>query len=279
MTAPLFAPAAYAPAFALIREGKYDQAVTKLKEAVAADPLVTDQALQSEDAKQGIAAFRKGDLRSATASLDAASKRYPQSAEVRRIHGMVLAVAKVHDGSLASLREAARMNPRDERVADRHRRRARRLGQTRCGARELARRPFARFPNPPRRNGKLGRVEQALGDAGAVRSFERPPPGRSSPASPGCMRSSARPITHSSISTGQPTPIGSACRSRRTIAMRTSISPRSIAAQDKLDEALVEVSRGGADRSAPARRRSACSVRLKPQRVATKKRSPCCAGR
>jgi predicted Zn-dependent protease len=36
-TVPLFAPAAYGHALALIRHGKYDEALRALKEAVAAD--------------------------------------------------------------------------------------------------------------------------------------------------------------------------------------------------------------------------------------------------
>ena len=96
-------------------KGRYDQAVTKLKEAVTADPLVTDQALLSDEAKQGMVAFRKGDVRCRnrvagrgieTLSAVGRSPSHPR-------HGS--GGGEVHDGSLASLREAARMNPRDER--------------------------------------------------------------------------------------------------------------------------------------------------------------------
>ena len=170
--APLFAPAAYAPAFTLIRQGKYDEALSALKQAVASDPLVTDRALQSEDAKAGIAAFRRGDLRSATASLQAASTRAPQSAEVRRIHGMVTAVAKAHDVSLGSLREAARLNPRDERsriaLAD-----VQVASGQAAAALETLRGTVRDLPESGEAYWQLGRMAQALGDAEAVRSFER----------------------------------------------------------------------------------------------------------
>jgi tetratricopeptide (TPR) repeat protein len=169
---PLFAPAAYGRAFTLIRQGKYDEALTALKQAVAADPLVTDRALQSEDAKAGIAAFHRGDLRSATASLEAASKRDPQSAEVRRIHGMVTAVAKLHDLSLASFRESARLNPRDERarisLAD-----VQVVSGHADAAIETLRGTIRDLPESGEAHWQLGRIEQALGDADAVRSFER----------------------------------------------------------------------------------------------------------
>jgi tetratricopeptide (TPR) repeat protein len=169
---PLFAPAAYGHAFTLIRQGRYDEALTALKQAVAADPLVTDRALQSEDAKAGIAAFRRGDLRAAMASLDAGSKGDPQSAEVRRIHGMVAAAAKLHGLSLASLREAARLNPRDERaqiaLAD---------VQVASGqpgaASETLRGTIRDLPESGEAHWQLARIAQALGDADAVLSFER----------------------------------------------------------------------------------------------------------
>jgi tetratricopeptide (TPR) repeat protein len=169
---PLVAPAPYAPAFALIREGKYEAALAKLKEAVAADPLVTDQALHSDDARQGIAAFRKADLRVAAALLEAASKRHPQSGELRRIHGMILTAAKVHDASLASLREAARLNPRDERsriaIAD-----VLVASGKPDAAGESLRQTIRDMPDSAEAYWQLGRVEQALGNADAVKSFER----------------------------------------------------------------------------------------------------------
>ena len=54
---PLFAPAAYGKGFALIRQGRYDEALASLREAAAADPLVTDRPLRSDEAKRGIAAL------------------------------------------------------------------------------------------------------------------------------------------------------------------------------------------------------------------------------
>ena len=239
VTAPFFAPAAYAPAFALIREGKYEQAVTKLKEAVAADPLVTEQALQSDEAKQGIAAFRKADLRSATASMEAASKRYPQSAEVRRIHGMVLAVAKVHDGSLASLREAARMNPRDERsriaIAD-----VLVASGKPDAARESLRQTIRELPESAEAQWQLGRVEQALGDADAVKSFER---AATRPVVAGLARLYAivGQAYHAQFDVDA---AAEAYRRRVRIAPNDRDAHFDLAevyrAQDKLDEALVE---------------------------------------
>src|SRR6185503_8019694 len=116
VAAPMFAPVAYAPAFALIRQGKYDEALAKIRDAVAADPLIADRALQSDEAKRGIAALREKNMRLAIVALDAASGRSPQSAEVHRVLGMAFAAAKQFDKSLAQLEEASRLNPRDDRT-------------------------------------------------------------------------------------------------------------------------------------------------------------------
>jgi tetratricopeptide (TPR) repeat protein len=172
VTVPLFPPAAYGQGFALIRQGTYDVALTRLREAAAADPLLIDRALQSNETARGIVALREKNVGLAIAELEAASSRNPDSAEVHRLLGMALAAAKQHDKSLAHLREASRLNPRDERsrmamadvlmAADRLE-----------AARESLRRTIRDLPESAQAHWQLGRVEQALGDAEAVRSFER----------------------------------------------------------------------------------------------------------
>jgi tetratricopeptide (TPR) repeat protein len=169
---PLFSPAAYGEGFALIRQGKYDEALARLREAVAVDPLVTDRALQSDEAKRGITALREKNMRVAIAELDAASTRSPQSSEVHRILGMALAAARQHERSLMHLREASRLNPRDERsriaIADV----LVAMGKP-DAARESLRQTIQDLPESAEAHWQLGRVAQALGDAAAVRSFER----------------------------------------------------------------------------------------------------------
>ena len=169
---PLFAPAAYAQAFTLIRQGKYNEAVASFRAAVAADPLVADRALQSDEAKRGIAALRAKNASAALAELEAASSRSPQSAEVHRILGGVLAAARQHDMSLTHLREAARLNPRDQRariaIADV----LLATGKPAAG-RDSLRDTIRDIPDSAEAYWQLGRVEQALGDPDAVRSFER----------------------------------------------------------------------------------------------------------
>jgi tetratricopeptide (TPR) repeat protein len=168
---PVFAPSAYGAAFALIHQGKYDEALTSLKAAVAADPLVVDRGLQLPETRRGIAALREKNVRLAIVALDAALGRSPDSAEVHRMLGMAFAAGKQYDKSLSYLQQASRLNPRDERsriaiadvlVAS---------GQL-DAARESLRQTVRDLPESAEAYWQLGRVEQALGDAGAVQAFE-----------------------------------------------------------------------------------------------------------
>ena len=94
VAAPVFAPSAYGAAFALIHQGKYADALTRLEAAVAADPLVVDRGLQLPETKRGIAALREKNVRLAIVALDAALGRSPDSAEVHRMLGMAFAAGK-----------------------------------------------------------------------------------------------------------------------------------------------------------------------------------------
>ena len=168
---PLFAPAAYGRAFSLIHQGKYDDALAALKQAADADPLVIDPGLRSDEARRGITALREQNVRVAVGELEAALMRTPQSAEVHRILGTALAAGKQHDQSVARLREAARLNPRDERsriaIAD-----VLVASGKANDARESLRQTVRDLPESAEAYWQLGRVEQALGDASAVQAFE-----------------------------------------------------------------------------------------------------------
>ena len=110
-----FVPAAYAPGFSLILRGERDTGVAALRAAAAADPLVTDPVVRSEQVVQGIAALRRGMVAAALTQVEAAVTRVPDSSEAHR----VLATAYWVDGNIAGsvqhLRDAVRLNPRDER--------------------------------------------------------------------------------------------------------------------------------------------------------------------
>jgi tetratricopeptide (TPR) repeat protein len=111
-----FAPAAYAQAIAQLLDGQIEMGMAALREAVAADPLVADPAVRREPARRGIAALRQGQMAEAIDALKAATAGAPESSELRRI----LATAVIVDGNVAagvqSLREAVRLDPRNERA-------------------------------------------------------------------------------------------------------------------------------------------------------------------
>jgi tetratricopeptide (TPR) repeat protein len=167
---PLFAPAAYGRAFTLIRQGKYDDALKAVKEAVDDDPLVTDEGLRLEASKRASEAMRKADWRSALASLQEAQASRPQSAELHRLSAKVLSVARQHAMSETQLREAVRVNPRDERariaLAD-----VQIVSGQPAAAVETLRETIRELPESGEAYWQLGRIGQALGEADAVRWF------------------------------------------------------------------------------------------------------------
>jgi tetratricopeptide (TPR) repeat protein len=110
-----FAPVAYAPSFALLLEGEFEKGMSALRVAVAADPLVADPASRSEPMTRGIAALRQGLVDQAIEHMNAAVAGAPDSSEARRILGTAYGVAGDTEKSLQHLREAARLNPHDER--------------------------------------------------------------------------------------------------------------------------------------------------------------------
>jgi tetratricopeptide (TPR) repeat protein len=110
-----FAPAAYAPALALLLEGEFEKGMAALRAAVAADPLVADPVSRSEPVARGIAALRRGQVEQALEHMTAGVAGSPESSEAHRLLGTAYEVAGVTDKSLRHLREAVRLNPRDER--------------------------------------------------------------------------------------------------------------------------------------------------------------------
>ena len=112
-----FAPAAYSRAFALLLEGRLDAGVASLRETVAADPLVSDPALRLEPTVRGIAALRgaAGDVDAVIRQLDAALTQAPASAQLHRLLGLTAGIGGDTAQGLRHLREAVRLDPRDER--------------------------------------------------------------------------------------------------------------------------------------------------------------------
>jgi tetratricopeptide (TPR) repeat protein len=169
---PLFARAAYGQAFASIRQGKYDEALVRFREAAAADTLVTDRALQSEEARRGSAALRAKNVADAIRALESAAGKHPESSDLHRVLGLAHAAAKQYEKSLSELRTASRLNPRDERarlaLAD-----VLVVSGNLDAAMEVLRETIREIPQSAEAHWQQGRLDQARADAGAVRAFER----------------------------------------------------------------------------------------------------------
>jgi len=110
-----FVPPAYARGFSLLLRGEYEDGLAALRTAVAADPLVADAASRSEPMAQGIAALRQGMVDTAIDRLEAAVARAGDSSEVHRILGTAYGIRGDMASSVQHLRDAVRLNPRDER--------------------------------------------------------------------------------------------------------------------------------------------------------------------
>jgi tetratricopeptide (TPR) repeat protein len=110
-----FVPPAYARGFSLLQRGEYEQGLSALGAALAADPLVADAASRSEPMTQGIAALQQGMVDTAIDRLEAAVARAPDSSEAHRILGTAYGIRGDMARSVQHLRDAVRLNPRDER--------------------------------------------------------------------------------------------------------------------------------------------------------------------
>jgi tetratricopeptide (TPR) repeat protein len=110
-----FAPAAYAVAFSRLLNGEFDAGIAALRAAAAGDPVVADPAARSEAMTEGIVALRQGRVEQAVALLNTAASREASSSEAHRILGTAHGINGDVANSLKHLREAVRLNPRDER--------------------------------------------------------------------------------------------------------------------------------------------------------------------
>jgi tetratricopeptide (TPR) repeat protein len=169
---PVFPRAAYGAGFDLLRQGRYDEALSQLRVAVSQDSLVTDRALQSDEATRGIAALRQQSLAAAIASLDAAARRHAESSDIHRILGVAYSNGRQYKDSLTHLRTAARLSPGDERprlsIAD-----VLVASGDVAGARETLRETVRDIPGSIEAYWKLGRLAEAVGDgADALQAFE-----------------------------------------------------------------------------------------------------------
>ena len=110
-----FVPPTYARGFSLLQQGKYEEGLSALRAALVVDPLVTDGASRSEPMVQGIAALRQGLVDVAIERLEGAVARARDSSEAHRILGTAYGIRGDMAKSVQHLREAVKLNPRDER--------------------------------------------------------------------------------------------------------------------------------------------------------------------
>ncbi len=110
-----FVPPPYTRGFSLLQRGQYDEGLLALRAAVAADPLVADAASRSEPMMQASAALRQGLVDSGIDRLETAVARGGDSSETHRLLGPAYGLRGDIARSVQHLRDAVRLNPRDER--------------------------------------------------------------------------------------------------------------------------------------------------------------------
>jgi tetratricopeptide (TPR) repeat protein len=113
---PRFSPAPYADGFALIAQGRYQEAIARFRTALSRDPLVVDPAARSERMARGSALLRQGQIPSAIEELEAAVASLPSSSEAHRILGAAYAANRNAAKSVEHLDTAVRLAPGDERA-------------------------------------------------------------------------------------------------------------------------------------------------------------------
>jgi tetratricopeptide (TPR) repeat protein len=111
---PLFGPAAYQTAYALIEQSSFDAALAALRSAVAVDRLTA--APVTARMTQGAEALRGGRILEATSHFAAEIAAQPQSSEAHRMMGVACWAAAEYDKSIEYLEQAIRLNQADERA-------------------------------------------------------------------------------------------------------------------------------------------------------------------
>jgi tetratricopeptide (TPR) repeat protein len=113
--APIFPAARYRDAFTAIRQGRYDDAVARLKEAAESDPLLRFEATAAAE-REGRTALRAGRLSDALLQLKAAADASPEAAETRRVLGMAYWADDQYDAAAEAFATAIRLQADDERA-------------------------------------------------------------------------------------------------------------------------------------------------------------------
>jgi tetratricopeptide (TPR) repeat protein len=170
--APIFPPALYADAFKLLIQGAYRDAVDRLKQLAARDPL-NDGWSEGDPLARGSAALRSGDIQSALAHLKMAVESAPNRAEAHRIRAVAYRENDQRDESFEEFRTAIRLNPSDERARISLAEAFNAAGQD-AGAERVLGEAIESFPAAGQAHYNLGRLYRLTArNLDAVRSFER----------------------------------------------------------------------------------------------------------
>jgi tetratricopeptide (TPR) repeat protein len=110
-----FAPAAYARGFSLVLKGDLDAGIAALGSALAADPLVADAAARPPAMSEGLTALREGRVTDAIAQLETAVGHAGSSSEAHRMLATAYGISGEIAKNIDHLRQAIRLNSRDER--------------------------------------------------------------------------------------------------------------------------------------------------------------------
>jgi len=168
---PFYPISAYGRGLALLREGKHRDALASLRAAVDADPLVTDAALSTPEARAAADALRGQDARRAVQLLQSVPGR-EASSEIQRLLGVAYWTLEDYARGAEHLRAAVRLNPRNERarlaLAD-----VLVAARDPGAARDVLLQTIAAFPSSGPAHWRLGRLSRDVGDASrALQAFE-----------------------------------------------------------------------------------------------------------
>jgi tetratricopeptide (TPR) repeat protein len=112
---PFFPPAAYRDGFLALAEGRYDDAVGRLRTASILDPLVTPSAAIAERLRAAGAALRTGDVTTALGQLRSAVDAAPRTSEAHRLLGLALLADEDAERGVAELKTAISLDVSYER--------------------------------------------------------------------------------------------------------------------------------------------------------------------
>ena len=112
---PYFPPAPYRAGYQLLMQGRYEDALTRLRTAAAIDPLIAPPSAIADRLRQAGAALRDGTTANAVTNLEAAASTAPRSAEVHRLLGLARLADEDAERGLTELRQAIGLDASYER--------------------------------------------------------------------------------------------------------------------------------------------------------------------